>query len=93
MVLLLVVLTPLAESFDHWDKNPGSSNDTEIHLTAWFAGVGIVLALAEQLRWAPTFAILNSRCFVVTLPWSPFSAAVSDQIKPTESPPLISLRI
>jgi hypothetical protein len=93
IVLLLAALTPLFECFDHWDKNPGPSNDTEIHLTAWFVGVGIVLTLAELLRRAPTFVISKLRYFLLVQLWSRLWLEARKRIQPTESPPLVPLRI
>jgi hypothetical protein len=93
IVLLLAALAPLVESFDHWDKNPGPSNDTEIHLTAWFVGVGIVLVLAELMRWAPAFVISKFRYVVMDRLWSRLWFGVRKRVQPTESPPLIPLRI
>jgi len=62
MVLILAALTPLMECFDHWDKHPGPANDTEIHLTAWFVGVGIVLTLAELLLYTPSLTASKQTC-------------------------------
>jgi hypothetical protein len=89
---MLAALTPLMECFDFWDKNPGPASDTEIHVTAWFVGVGIVLTIAKLLRHIPVFAILKTRQNQVllarqTMPFGDYC------FEPRGSPPLISLRI
>jgi hypothetical protein len=61
IVLILAALTPLMECFDRWDKNPSPASDTEIHLTAWFVGVGIVLTLAKLVRYVPAPLGSNKR--------------------------------
>lgn len=93
LVLILVMLTPLAECFDHWDKNVVPANDTELNITAWFVGVGIVVALAELSRYlpAPTASKLQPvrtlQCAAV-LP-----TGANDRPASTASPPLVALRI
>jgi hypothetical protein len=93
LVLLLAALTPLAECFDRWDKDPGPANDTEIHLTAWFAGVGFVLTLTNLLRYVPTL----TRSRAARSHSSHIATALCQGEKappaPTGSPPLIPLRI
>ncbi len=80
------------ECFDRWDKNPGPANDTEMHLTAWFVGTGVVLTLAKLLRFAP-------RLTAVAIPRVPFISArrpsplAGNAPQPTVSPPPLSLRI
>jgi hypothetical protein len=92
LILLLAALTPLMECFDRWDKDPGPANDTEIHLTAWFVGVGVVLTLAKLLRRLPALAITRAtrrRFFQI-----PASRLVGiERPAPTGSPPLLPLRI
>lgn len=93
VVLLLAALTPLMECFDHWDKPGPPINDTEIHLTAWFVGVGVVLTLAKVMR--RTVAMVATKmerreAFVV---WPLLRVFDGAQVEPTGSPPLISLRI
>ena len=93
LVLVLATLTPFAECFDRWDKNPGPANDTEIHLTAWFVGVGIVLTLAKLLRRLPPLAATPpTRDCSAGLRSTPRLAHEAPPL-PTGSPPLISLRI
>src|SRR6266851_5640130 len=54
IILAAATLTPLLEAFDRWDKNPGPDSDTEIHVTAWFVGLGVALVVARALRYVPT---------------------------------------
>ena len=93
LVLILVTLTPLAEGFDHWDKSVVPANDTELNITAWLVGVGVVLALAKLLRYVPTLVASNRR--PGRLPMSPAGLRVGANHRPasTASPPLIPLRI
>ncbi len=56
IILSAATLTPLLETFDRWDKNPGPDSDTEIHVTAWFVGLGVALVVARALRYVPTLA-------------------------------------
>lgn len=80
------------ECFDHWDTKPGPQNDTEIHLTAWFVGVGIVLTLAETLHLVPAPAISKaSRRQIAQAPAVPPRALRA--VEPTASPPPLTLRI
>lgn len=93
LILILAALTPLMECFDRWDTTPGPANDTEIHLTAWFVGVGVVLTLAKLLRRLPALAAsraTRSRSFC--LPRA-MQLARDERPAPTGSPPLIPLRI
>jgi len=93
VVLILAALTPLTECFDRWDKNPSPASDTEIHLTAWFAGVGIVLTLAKVLQHVPLLASVR-RCAKQVLPaGQALRLSNDDRLEPTGSPPLIPLRI
>lgn len=92
-VLILAALTPLMESFDRWDDDPGPVNDTEIHLTAWFVGVGIVLTFAKRLRFIPYLASSNERTNQILPTWAAERLWTDGGLEPTESPPLITLRI
>ena len=93
LVLILITLTPLMESFDHWDKNVVPANDTELNITAWFVGMGIAVALAKLLRCAPALAAAIRR------PGRSFQAQPArrpraiDRPASTASPPLVALRI
>jgi hypothetical protein len=92
IVLILAALTPLMECFDHWDKSPGPANDTEIHLAAWFAGAGLVLTMAKLLRYAP--ALVKKRAIQSDPGVSRLLRSVdASLLQPTESPPLVPLRI
>jgi hypothetical protein len=93
LVLMLVTLTPLAECFDHWDKNVVPANDTELNITAWFVGVGIVVTLARLLRYIPALAFSKRRpdpSFQALPAWR---SGASDRPASTASPPLVPLRI
>lgn len=93
LVILLAALTPLMECFDHWDTKPGPGNDTEIRLTAWFVGVGVVLTLAESLRRiAPLTGTPMKRARQVNLR-AVLRQRENRAVEPTGSPPLIPLRI
>jgi hypothetical protein len=93
LILILATLTPLMECFDRWDANPGPANDTEIHLTAWFVGVGVVLTLAELLRRLPALAVSRTtRNLSFHLPRA-LQLVHNERPAPTGSPPLIPLRI
>ena len=81
------------ECFDRWDKSPGPANDTEIHLTAWFVGVGIALTLAEALRYVPRLVRTGEHSHRDPLTMQVVRQWASDSLEPTGSPPLISLRI
>jgi hypothetical protein len=90
---MLAALTPLMESFDRWDKNASPASDTEIHLTAWFVGVGIVLTLAKLLRYIPYFAS-SGKSYYQALPVREAVRQWTDKtLEPTGSPPLLPLRI
>ena len=93
LILLLATLTPLMECFDRWDRNPGPANDTEIHLTAWFVGVGVVLTLVKLLRHVPVLAVAHApRHTSFQLP----ASRLIDIECPTPTgspPPLLPLRI
>jgi hypothetical protein len=93
LVLILVTLTPLAESFDHWDKHVVPANDTELNITAWFVGVGIAVALAKLLRYVPTLAFSSRRPGRPRLAPTALRAVAADRPASTASPPLVPLRI
>ncbi|MDX6456697.1 MAG: hypothetical protein QOE55_394 [Acidobacteriaceae bacterium] len=56
VILAAATLTPLLETFDRWDRSAGPDSDTEIHVTAWFVGLGVALVVARALRYIPTLA-------------------------------------
>jgi hypothetical protein len=89
----LAALTPLMESFDRWDNDPGPVSDTEIHLTAWFVGVGIVLTFVKRLRFIPYLASLKERSYQTPPAWAANRTWTANEVEPTGSPPLIPLRI
>ncbi len=91
--MILAALTPLMESFDRWDNDPGPVSDTEIHLTAWFVGVGIVLTFVRRLRFIPYLASSNERTYQILPAWAAERSWTDNDLEPTGSPPLISLRI
>ena len=94
LVLILATLTPLMELFDHWDGNVAPINDTELNVTAWFVGVGVVLTLSTLLRYIP--ALAGSRRQTRHRLGAPRALRPADKNKcpaATGSPPLIPLRI
>jgi hypothetical protein len=93
LVILLAALTPLMECFDHWDTKPGPGNDTEISLTAWFVGVGVVLTLAESLRRIAPLAVTRMKQARLVNSRPTPRRRESRAVEPTGSPPLIPLRI
>lgn len=93
VVLILSALTPLAECFDRWDKNPGPANDTEIHLTAWFVGVGVVLTMAKLVRRLPHLTRSYAGVDRSLQPLPVLGRGNPDRPVPTGSPPLLPLRI
>lgn len=93
LVLLFATLTPLANCFDTWDKNPAPANDTEMHLAAWFAGAGLVLVIAETTRTVPVPAKTPQRVRLFRAA-APTNGRVVDVLpESTASPPLLPLRI
>jgi hypothetical protein len=93
IVVILATLTPLMECFDKWDKSPSPTSDTEIHLTAWFVGVGIVLTLAKLLRYVPKLERAYRRSNLILLFWQGLRQGKDDRLEPTGSPPITPLRI
>jgi hypothetical protein len=92
-VLILAALTPLMECFDRWDRSAGPVSDSEIHLTAWIVGVGIVLTLAKLLRYVPAL-VRSAKEANQALPiWQALRQGEDDRVEPTGSPPVIPLRI
>ncbi len=94
IILAAATLTPLLETFDRWDnKNLGPDSDTEIHVTAWFVGLGVALVVARALRYVPTLAkigrqVRSSETRTAFVSWE------RPRFEPDVSPPpLISLRI
>ncbi len=93
IILAAATLTPLLETFDRWDKNPGPNSDTEIHVTAWFVGLGVALVVARALRYVPTLAKIG-RKVRVSQTCVAFASWELPRFEPDVSPPpLISLRI
>ena len=93
VVLLLAALTPLMECFDHWDKPGPPINDTEIHLTAWFVGVGVVLTLAKVMRRAVAMVATTFERREAFVAWPLLHVSDGSLVEPTGSPPRIPLRI
>lgn len=93
LVLLFATLTPLANCFDTWDKDPAPANDTEMHLAAWFAGAGLVLVIAKTTRTVPVPARTPHR-MRISRAAAPTDGSVLDALpESTASPPQIPLRI
>lgn len=93
LVLLFATLTPLANCFDTWDKNPAPANDTEMHLAAWFAGAGIVLVLAKTLRPVPVQTRRGAPMRSNRILARADRGCAGVLPESTDSPPLIPLRI
>jgi hypothetical protein len=94
IVLILAALTPLMECFDRWDNEAlGPDSDTEIHVTAWFVGVGIVLTLAKLLRYIPLLVSSRKHYHHVLPRWQGVRQWTDNNPESTESPSLIPLRI
>ena len=93
VILATATLTPLLESFDRWDKNAGPDSDTEIHVTAWFVGLGVALVVARALRYIPALATIG-RQIRASRTCSSFVSEDRPRFEPDVSPPpLIPLRI
>jgi|SRR5258708_3590421 hypothetical protein len=93
IILAAATLTPLLEAFDRWDKNPGPNSDTEIHVTAWFVGLGVALVVARALRYVPRLAKIGRKVRVAQS-CTAFASWELPRFEPDVSPPpLISLRI
>jgi hypothetical protein len=93
LIVLLATLTPLANCFDTWDKNPNPAKDTEMRLAAWFAGAGFVLAMARLVRLvAPAARNGRLASSVRRVAARPLQLDVSSPV-PTGSPPPLALRI
>ncbi len=92
-VLVMVTLTPLAECFDHWDKNVVPSNDTELNITASLIAVGLIGVVAKLLRYTPALPAskLQRVCCLHNASLLPTGA--NDRPASTASPPLVALRI
>ena len=93
VIVLFATLSPLANCFDTWDKNPAPASDTEMHVAAWFAGAGFVLVMAKLVRVTPSSSHkgrLPGRVRRVPVVVQPDE---SRSPIPTASPPLLPLRI
>lgn len=95
LVVFFGTLTPLANCFDTWDKGPAAApaNDTELHLSAWIVGAGFVLVMTKLMRYIPALRVGVKRIvcprFIPTLS----IPALDGYPEPTDSPPLVALRI
>lgn len=93
IILTAATLTPLLETFDRWDKNPGPNSDTEIHVTAWFVGLGVALVVARALRYVPRLAKIG-RQVRASQTCTAFVSLERPRLEPEVSPPpLVPLRI
>ena len=57
--LVLVLIAPVYESFDHWDGSPVSGNDTVLNIIAVVTFAGLVLVAAKHLLWLLATAFSN----------------------------------
>lgn len=92
LVLIVIILTPLMESFDHWDKNVVPANDTELNITASFMAAGLLILLAKLLRFLPAQATLKLQAVRISNFESVLPGA-NERPASTASPPLAPLRI
>src|SRR5689334_17491631 len=93
IILAAATLTPMLEFFDHWDKTPGPDSDSEIHVTAWFVGLGVALVVARALRYVPTLAKIGRQTRASQM-CTAFVSKEHRRFEPDVSPPpLIPLRI
>lgn len=93
VIVLFATLTPLANCFDTWDKNPNPAKDTETHLAAWFAAAGFVLVMAELSHLKPPAARPGRGQRAAVSMGARQLPAESPGPAPTASPPLLPLRI
>jgi predicted component of type VI protein secretion system len=93
LVLVLVVLLPLAECFDRWDNHVVPANDTELNLTMWIAGAGMVLALSKLLRCVPTPAASTGRALRACFDLGDLEVFARKLPASTAGPPSTPLRI
>jgi hypothetical protein len=93
VILATATLTPLLETIDRWDKNVSPDSDTEIHVTAWFVGLGVALVVARALRYIPALATIG-RQVRSSQSCNAFVSKNRPRFEPDVSPPpLIPLRI
>lgn len=93
VILTFAALTPIAEFFDHWDKNVVPANDTELRVTAWFAFAGLGLVTAKLIRHVVGILSAKKRAVAPVEPEQCPNQPDSPRVPSTSSPPLISLRI
>jgi hypothetical protein len=80
------------ECFDQWDSVPGPAGDTELHLLAWFLGIGLVFTLAKLLRYIPLlieiprFAGSNLLDQALSK-WNSVQQGLDEGLEPMGSPP------
>ncbi len=90
VIVLVAALTPLADTFDTWDHNPVPSCDTELQVACFAVAIGVVITLANLLRFH-SVRITLPRKFPETA--TLFESAGHLFCTPTASPPTLSLRI
>lgn len=95
IVLLICLVCPLVEMFDHWDHTLQTGNDTEYALVVLALCVGVAYSIA---RFIPRFSLrgflaeaLSNSCIRKTLPAALIKCFL---VIPTSiSPPILALRI
>lgn len=95
LVVIFGTLTPLANCFDTWDRGTAAApaNDTELHLTAWVVGAGLVLVMTKLMRYMPAFTSGVKRIASPRHIFAFLSPICDKCPEPTSSPPLVALRI
>ncbi|HUX43219.1 MAG TPA: hypothetical protein VMV57_00575 [Terracidiphilus sp.] len=93
LVLIFATLTPLANCFDTWDRYSVPANDTEVHVAAWFACAGFLMAMGKLMRYRPAFAGAARRSGDGMQAERALRPVAEGRPESTSSPPLIPLRI
>lgn len=72
LLLVIMLLAPIYESFDHWDQFPNGGDDTVLSLLATVAFCGLVLVAGRSLLLAvlrkrlPTWDRWAARAILIT---------------------------
>jgi hypothetical protein len=95
IALLICLVCPLVEMFDHWDHTVQTGNDTEYALVVLAFCVGAAYSI---VRFIPRFSLrgflaeaLSNSCTHKTLPSALFKCSLVIPI--SISPPTLALRI
>lgn len=86
----MLVILPYTEHFCNWDKFPAASNDLEFQIICCLCAIGMFLAFARQLKFAPDkFRAAFSYAFLRLTDSRPSA----DHSAPLPNNPVIPLRI